>query len=67
MCVPIEIDFLKFENLDRCSVIMSYDCPCNMKGIDIVHIKMFDGMIHELKEVRYVPQVKKKILSLLVP
>jgi len=28
------------------------DHPCNMEGIGTVHIKVFDGMVRELKEVR---------------
>ena len=28
-----------------------------------VHIKLFDGMIRELKDVRYVPQLKKNLIS----
>jgi len=52
--------FSSFEKLDGCSVIMSDDHPYNMEGIGTVQIKMFDEMVPELKEVRYVPQVKKK-------
>ena len=47
--------FSSFEKLDGCSVIMGDDRPCNMEGIGTVQIKMFDGMVLELKEVRYVP------------
>jgi len=28
-----------------------------------VLIKMFDGMVRELKKVRYVPQLKRKLIS----
>jgi len=55
--------FSSFEKLDGCSVIMGDDRPCNIKGIGTVQIKMFDGMIRELKEVRYVPQFKRNIIS----
>jgi len=34
-----------------------------MEGIRTVLIKMFDGMVRELKEVKYVPQLKKNIIS----
>ena len=34
-----------------------------MEGISTIRIKMFDGMVWELKEVRYVPQVKKNLIS----
>ena len=43
---------------------MGDDRPCNMEGIAIVQIKMFDGMVRELKEVRYIPQVKKNLISI---
>jgi len=29
----------------------------------MVHIKMFDEMVRELKEVRYVPQLKRNLIS----
>ena len=54
--------FSNLENLDGCFVIMGDDRLCDMEGIGTVQIKMFDGMIRELKEVMYVPQLKK-ILS----
>ena len=38
------------------------DHPCNIEGIGTVQIKMFDGMVRELQEVRYVPQVKKNLI-----
>jgi len=34
-----------------------------MDGVGAVLIKMFDGMIRELKDVRYIPKVKKNIIS----
>jgi len=34
-----------------------------MEGIGTVHIKMFDGMMQELKDVRYVPQLKRNFIS----
>jgi len=37
--------------------------PCNIEGIDTVQSKMLDGMVHELKEVRYVPQLKRNLIS----
>jgi len=37
-----------------------------MEGIGTVQIKMFDGMVRELKKVRYIPQVKKNLISIVV-
>ena len=55
--------FSNFEKLDGNSFIMGNDHPCNMKGIGIVCVKMFDGMVWEMKEVRYVPQLKRNLIS----
>jgi len=35
---------------------MGDDLSCNIEGIGTVLIKVFDGMMRELREVRYVPQ-----------
>jgi len=42
---------------------MGDDHPCNVEGIGTVCIKMFDGIVQKLKEVRYVPQLKKNLIS----
>jgi len=42
---------------------MGDDHLCNMEGIWTVQINMFDGMIRELKEVRYIPQLKRNLIS----
>jgi len=47
--------FSSFEKLDKCSVVMGDDHPCTMKGIGMVYIKIFDGMVRELKDMIYVP------------
>ena len=39
---------------------MGDDRPCHMEGIGIILVKMFDGMVQELKKVRHVSQLKKK-------
>ena len=40
-----------------------YEHTCHIEGIGTVCIKLFDGMIRELKDVRYVPQLKKNLIS----
>ena len=54
--------FSSFEKLDGCSVVMSDDGPCHMEGIGTVLVKMFDGMMQKLKDVRYVPQLEKNLI-----
>jgi len=41
---------------------MDDDHPCNIEGMGTVRIKMFDGIVRELKEVRYVPQLKRNLI-----
>jgi len=41
---------------------MGDDHLCNIEGIGIVRVKMADGIVRELKEVRYVPQLKRNLI-----
>jgi len=43
---------------------MSDDHLCKVEGTGTVRIKMFDGMVRKLKEVRYISQVKKNLISI---
>ena len=42
---------------------MGDDHPCNIEGMGTVRIKMDDGIVRELKKVRYVPQLKRNFIS----
>ena len=42
---------------------MGDDHMCNVEGIGTVRIKMFDGIVRELKKVRYVSQLKRNHIS----
>jgi len=55
--------FSSLEKLDGCFTVMGDNHPCNVKGIGSFHIKIFDGIVRELKEVRYVPQLKRNLIS----
>ena len=37
--------------------------PCQIEEIGTIRIKLFDGIIRELKDVRYVPQLQKNFIS----
>ena len=60
--MPNRARFYSFEKLDGCFTVISNDHPCNVEGMGTVRIKMDDG-IRELKEVRYVPQLKRNLIS----
>jgi len=55
--------FSNFKKLEGCLVVMGDGHPCTMEGVGTIQIKMFDGMVRELKEVRYVPQLKRNLIS----
>jgi len=42
---------------------MGDDRSCHMEGICTVLVKIFDRMVRELKDVRYIPQLKKNLIS----
>jgi len=44
-------------------VIMGNDVACQMIGIGIVWIEMFDGVVKDLIDVRYLSQMKKNVIS----
>ena len=52
--------FSNFEKLNGCYTVMGDDHPCNIEGMGTVRIKMDDGIVQKLKEVRYIPQLKKE-------
>ncbi|KAH9679276.1 hypothetical protein KPL71_026064 [Citrus sinensis] len=60
---PINEWFTNFRNLESGAVVMGNDQPCRTMGIGTIQLKMFNGMVRELKEVRFVPALKKNLIS----
>jgi len=56
--------FTSFEKLDDGLVQMGNNSTCNMDGLGKILVNMFDRMVGELKDVRYVPQMKKNLISI---
>ena len=56
--------FSTYKNFDGGSVTMGNDATCKVVGIGKVQIKMFDGVVRTLSEVRHVPNLKKNLISL---
>ena len=42
---------------------MRNDVACQIVGLGTILIKMFDGVVRDLMDVRYVSQMKKNIIS----
>jgi len=55
--------FASFRKLDRGLVSFDNRHTCQIEVIGTVHIKLFDEMIRELKDMRYVPQSQKNLIS----
>ena len=51
--------FSGLEKLDSGIVIMKNDTAYQMIRVGIVRIKMFNDVVRDLTDVRYVPQMKK--------
>ncbi|KAM2623430.1 hypothetical protein TB2_027936 [Malus domestica] len=63
MC-PIREWFSNFEELDGGVVLMGNNNACKTQGIGKIYLKMHDGTVRELSDVRYVPDMKKNLISL---
>ena len=49
---------------DGGSVLMGDDSACKVAGIGSIQIKMFDGAIRTLTDVRFIPNMKRNLISL---
>lgn len=63
MC-PNKHLFSRLEEFDGGGVLMGNDDVSEIKGIGTIHLKMHNGVVKTLTEVRYVPDLKKNIFSL---
>ncbi|KAG6433809.1 hypothetical protein SASPL_105426 [Salvia splendens] len=56
--------FSTYESYDGGYVLMGNNSPCKVVGKGAVQIKMFDGIIRTLTNVRHVPDLKRNLVSL---
>lgn len=56
--------FSSFQELDGGCVLMGNDNACKTKGIGSIRLKLHDGSIRVLTDVRYIPDLKKNLISL---
>ena len=63
MCIHKEW-FKSYKSIKDGLVYMGNDFSCNVVGIGSIHIKMFDGTIKILTDVRHVPELRKNLISL---
>ncbi|KAL6210823.1 hypothetical protein ACLB2K_016055 [Fragaria x ananassa] len=56
--------FDTFEESSIGEVFRGDDSPCRILGIGSVKIKMHDGVVRKLENVRYIPKLRKNLISL---
>lgn len=45
-------------------MILGNNVVCHVKGIGSVRLKMKDGSVKRIHDVRYIPEVKRNLISL---
>ena len=56
-------DLLVLKTRWRLGVVWQWH-TCHIEGISTVRIKFSDGIVRELKDMRYVPQLNKNLISI---
>lgn len=63
MC-PTKSKFETFREVDGKTMLLGNNKTCKVMGVGIIRIKMLDGIERLLQDVRYVPELKRKLISL---
>ncbi|KAH9648425.1 retrovirus-related pol polyprotein from transposon TNT 1-94-like protein [Citrus sinensis] len=63
MC-PNKEFFKTFESIDGGKVLLGNNLACKVTRMGTINIQMFDEETRELKQVRYVPELKRNLISL---
>ncbi|KAH9646639.1 hypothetical protein KPL70_024932 [Citrus sinensis] len=63
MC-PDKNLFSSYRVFNGGEVMMGNNSLCKVVGLGTIRLKMFDGVIRELSEVRHVPELKRNLISL---
>jgi len=61
---PYKGYFSDYQNLDGGRVMMGNNSVCKVIGIGKIHLKLHDGSIKEIRQVRHVPELKRNLISL---
>lgn len=55
--------FDPYKSVDCGNVLMGNDVLCKVIGIGTIKIRMFDGIMRTLGDVRHVPELRKNLIS----
>ncbi|KAK2973986.1 hypothetical protein RJ640_020432 [Escallonia rubra] len=56
--------FATYRSFDGGKVLMGNNVPCKVVGIGSIQIRMHDGIVRTLTDVRHVPELRKILISL---
>lgn len=56
--------FATYEPVEGGTVLMGDNSSCKVAGIGSIQIKMFDGIVRTLTDVRHIPDLKRNLISL---
>ncbi|KAG8491577.1 hypothetical protein CXB51_014857 [Gossypium anomalum] len=56
--------FTTYETVSEGVVLMGNNVSCKIAGVGIIKVKMFDGVVRTLSDVRHVPELKRNLISL---
>ena len=63
MCL-VRAWFIDLREVDGGQVLLGNNKSCKIRGIGSVCIRNFDGSVRTLTEVRYIPDLKRNLISL---
>ena len=56
--------FTTYEIVSKGVVLMGNNASCKITGVGTIKVKMFDGVVRTLSDVRHVPELKRNLISL---
>ncbi|KAG8500185.1 hypothetical protein CXB51_004397 [Gossypium anomalum] len=56
--------FTTYETVSEGVVLMGNNASCKIAGVGTIKVKMFDGVVRTLSEVRHVPELNRNLISL---
>ncbi|KAG8473502.1 hypothetical protein CXB51_035665 [Gossypium anomalum] len=56
--------FTTYETVSKGVVLMGNNASCKIAGVGTIKVKIFDGVVRTLSDVRHVPELKKNLISL---
>ncbi|KAK2966163.1 hypothetical protein RJ640_026814 [Escallonia rubra] len=56
--------FATYRSFDGGKILIGNDVACKVVGIGSIQIRMHDGIVRTLTDVRHVPELRKKLISL---